>query len=166
MDPCIPASEVIARYGLRPHPEGGWYREVYRSGRSVGIPPGYPGERTALTAILYLLRAGEVSVLHRVRSEEVWVHLAGDPLELVVLESDVRSVRLAPALEAGTPLAVVPAGALQGARSLGAWSLVACLVAPGFEFEDFEIPAGDEILARFPEHRDLVSAFTRRAGEG
>ncbi len=155
------ADEVIARYGLSPHPEGGYYREVYRSGRGLGVPPGYPGERVALTAILYLLARGQVSVLHRVRSEEVWAHLAGAPLELAVLGPPVRVLRLGGPPGPGEPVAVVPAGAVQGARSLGDWTLVSCIVAPGFEFEDFEIPARRDLLDRFPGARDLVLSYTR-----
>lgn len=157
------ASEVIARYGLRPHPEGGHFREVHRSIVPVGVPPAYPGERVAYTAILFLLAAGEVSVFHRVRSEEVWIHLAGAPLELVLLEETPSLRRLATALE-GEPMAAVPPGVLQAARSEGEWTLVACFVAPGFEFEDFGIPDRRELLKTHPGCGDLVEAFTRARG--
>ncbi len=155
------AADVIARYGLSPHPEGGYYREVHRSARGLGVPPGYPGERVALTVILYLLARGQLSVLHRVRSEEVWAHLAGAPLELVILGETVRVLRLEGPGGPGEPVAVVPAGAAQGARSLGDWTLVSCIVAPGFEFDDFEILPRRELLARFPDAGDLVLAYTR-----
>ena len=134
---------------------------MYRSSRGLGVPPGYPGERVALTVIYYLLARGQVSVLHRVRSEEVWAHLAGAPLELVILGDTARVLRLAGPGGAGAPVVVVPAGAAQGARSLGDWTLVSCVVAPGFEFEDFEILPRGELLARFADARDLVLAYTR-----
>lgn len=154
------ASEAIAAWALRPHPEGGHYREVHRSPVSLGRPPGYSGARCALTVIHFLLGAGEFSALHRVRGEEVWVHAAGDPLELVVLERAARSETLGRPEEGGAPLAVVPAGAWQAARSLGAWTLVHCAVAPGFEFEDFEIARRDRLLELYPEEEDLILRFT------
>ncbi|MHB8765138.1 MAG: cupin domain-containing protein [Deferrisomatales bacterium] len=155
------AADVVTRLGLRPHPEGGHYREVYRSGLALGVPPGYPGARSALTAIHFLLARGEFSAFHRVRGEEAWVHLAGAPLELVVLEENLRVHHLGAAAEGATPLAVVPPGGLQAARSAGAWSLAACLVAPGFEFADFEMPDRDALRARYPAHDALICRFTR-----
>ncbi len=155
------ARRLIDRYALQPHPEGGWYREVHRSPRSLGLLPGYPGERTALTAIYFLLAAGDFSAFHRVRSEELWVHLAGDPLELVLLDGEPRLLTLAPAGGDGEPLLVVPPGILQAARPLGTFTLVTCLVAPGFDFADFEIPTRAELEALFPRHAELVRTFTR-----
>jgi predicted cupin superfamily sugar epimerase len=161
----LTATELIDFYKLQPHPEGGWYREVYRSDRTIGILPGYPGERTALTAIYFLLAAGEFSAFHRVRSEEAWVHLAGAPLELVLLEEEPRIIPLALA-GYGEPLAVVPPRALQAARSLGEYTLAACLVAPGFDFADFEIPSRAELENAFPRHAELVRRFTRPPSPG
>lgn len=142
-DPREPsAAEVIERLGLIPHPEGGWYRETWREAAREG-------DRPASTAILYLLRPGELSHWHRVDATEVFHHYAGAPLELrIALTSDSLPVahRLGGAVLAGeAPQVVVPAGAWQSARSLGAWSLVGCTVAPGFTFEGFELaPPGWE----------------------
>lgn len=155
------AEQLIQKYALMPHPEGGWYREVYRSSRSVGIPAGYPGERSSLTVIYFLLAAGDFSAFHRVRSEEVWVHLAGAPLELVVLEEAALVHLLGRPGETGEPLAVVPPLALQAARTTGDFTLVSCLVAPGFDFADFEIPSREELLRRYPRHESLIRRFTR-----
>ncbi len=155
------ARRLIDRYDLQPHPEGGWYREVHRSTRSLGHLPGYPGERTALTAIYFLLAAGDFSAFHRVRSEEVWVHLAGDSLELVLLDQEPRLLTLAAPGEEGEPLLVVPPGVLQAARPLGTFTLVTCLVAPGFDFADFELPTREELEGLFPRHVELVRRFTR-----
>ena len=155
------ADEVIARYGLIPHPEGGHYREVHRSSRLLGVPPGYPAERVAITAIYFLLARGDISAFHRVRSEEVWVHLAGDPLELVIADPRPELRLLGSPGSDGEPLLTVPAGALQAARPLGDWALATCLVAPGFEFEDFEMPPRSELLDRYPSHAQLVTRFTR-----
>jgi predicted cupin superfamily sugar epimerase len=159
--PSLTAREFIRRYGLRPHPEGGHYREVHRSDRSLGAPPGYPGERVALTAIYFLLDRDEFSAFHRVQGEEVWIHLAGAPLELVILAKMPRTHRLAPAGGDGTPLVAVAPGALQAARPLDDWSLVTCLVAPGFDFADFEMPERAELLEAYPAHAELIRRFTR-----
>ncbi len=155
------ARRLIDRYDLKPHPEGGWYREVHRSTQSLGLLPGYPGERTALTAIYFLLAAGDFSAFHRVRSEELWVHLAGDPLELVLLDAEPRLLTLTPPGGEGEPLLVVPPRILQAARPLGAFTLVTCLVAPGFDFADFELPSRAELETLFPRHAELVRRFTR-----
>ena len=155
------ADQLIERHHLQPHPEGGWYREIHRSPLSVGMPAGFPGERMALTAIYFLLASGDFSAFHRVRGEEVWVFLAGAPLQLVVLDGAPRCHTLAPAGDVGEPLAVVPPGALQAARTLGEFTLVSCLVAPGFDFADFAIPPREELVAAYPQHESLVRRFTR-----
>jgi len=154
------ADELIERYRLQRHPEGGWYREVHRSSHLLGRPVGYPGERAALTAIYFLLSAGDFSAFHRVRSEEAWVHLAGAPLELTLLEDEPRFLMLAPP-GYGEPLHVVPPNVLQAARTLGEYTLAACLVAPGFDFADFAIPPREELERTFPRYCDLVRRFTR-----
>ena len=155
------AAEVIAAHRLQPHPEGGYYREVHRSAATVGTPPGYPGTRVAMTAILFLLPEEGWSAFHRVRSEEAWIHLEGAPLELVLL-GDAPSVhRLGRGAEGGEPLVVVPPGVLQAARPIGGWALASCVVAPGFDFADFELPAREALLARFPTHREVILRFTR-----
>ena len=154
------ASNLIEQYRLQPHPEGGWYREIHRSTRSVGHLPGYPGERSALTSIYLLLSAGEFSAFHRVRSEEIWVHLAGTPLELVLLEAEPRIIVI-DAAGNGEPLAVVPASIFQAARTLGEFTLTACFVAPGFDFVDFELPSRAWLLGEYPGQVELIGRFTR-----
>ena len=126
----VTAEEIVARLGLQPHPEGGFYRETYRDG--------------AGTAIYYLLREGEASAWHRVTdAAEVWHHYAGAPLELTVSSGQGRTtVRLGSRLGAGErPQAVVPAGHWQTARPLGSWALAGCTVAPAFQFAAFEMAA-------------------------
>jgi len=129
-DPTLPGARVKEMLGLAAHPEGGWYRETFRD-----APAG--GGRGVATAILFLLQAGEESALHRVDAVEIWLFHAGAALELRVGEAVMR---LGPDIAAGQALqAVVPAFAWQAARSLGAWSLVSCIVAPAFQFEGFEL---------------------------
>lgn len=135
-------ADTVARLlGLVPHPEGGAYAETWRA-------PAGAGERPAGTAIYFLLRAGEVSRWHRVDAAEAWHFYAGAPLELRISAEDGMTVRrlLGIDLTAGErPQAVVSAGAWQAARSLGAWTLVGCTVAPGFDFAGFELaPEGWE----------------------
>ena len=142
LDPpaALTAEDAIRLLGLAPHPEGGLYRETFRDA-------GPDGGRGAQTAIYFLLRAGEASRWHRVTdAAEVWHHYAGGPLELAVAADGGEPTihRLGCDLAAGArPQAVVPAGAWQSARPLGAWTLAGCTVAPAFEFSRFEMaPAG------------------------
>jgi hypothetical protein len=130
------AETLIARLGLQPHPEGGHFAETYRH-----APP--TGGRGLVTAIYYLLRAGEASRWHRVTDAvEVWTWHAGAPLALT-LSTDGRHIaphRLGPSIGAGErPQAVVPIGCWQAAEPLGDWTLVSCIVAPAFEFSGFEM---------------------------
>ena len=127
------ADEVIARYGLKPHPEGGHFRETFRA-------PAQPGERGAVTAIYYVLKAGETSAWHRIDSIEIWHHYAGAPLRLSLWSNDIAATErlLGKGVDA-EPHVVVPAGCWQSAVSLGAWTLAGCTVAPAFEFTGFEL---------------------------
>ncbi|HTB77627.1 MAG TPA: cupin domain-containing protein [Polyangiaceae bacterium] len=156
------ARAVVAALGLAAHPEGGFFRETFRASLAVGAPQ---GPRAASTAIYFLLPAGSFSALHRVRSDEVWHHYDGDPIELYTLGDDgeARVVRLGSDLARGDrPQVVVPAGIWQAAVPVGKrYSLCGCTVAPGFDFADFEMPSRAELLARFPSVRELVERLTR-----
>jgi uncharacterized protein len=135
----LAADEVIALLRLEPHPEYGYYRETFRDSTKVG------DGRSASTAIYFLLRQGERSRWHRIDATEVWHWYAGAPLLLRIAAGPSRqSLRLGPDLGAGErPQAVVPAAAWQNAESLGAWTLVGCTVAPGFEFSAFELATSE-----------------------
>ncbi|WP_128562895.1 cupin domain-containing protein [Methylobacterium crusticola] len=141
--PSVPATltaaEVVRLLALRPHPEGGHYRETFRDTREVD-------GRAASTAIYYLLDVGETSEWHRVDATEAWFWHAGAPLVLTVSPNghDAEARHLGPDLARGQrPQIVVPAGHWQTATSLGAWTLVSCTVAPGFRFEGFELAPPD-----------------------
>ena len=169
------AAELADTLGLEPHPEGGFFRETYRAAETVVTPR---GERAASTAILFLVTAAALSHLHRIGSDELWVFQGGLPLELVTLspggelETHVLGDPAEGLSEAGaeeaTPQALVPAGSWQGARLAGgphlpasrAWALVSCIVSPGFEYEDFELGERGALLAAYPEHEEIVTAFT------
>ncbi len=130
----LTADQVIAGLKLAPHPEGGYYRETFRDAG------GHDG-RAHSTAILFLLKAGEVSRWHRVDAAELWHWYGGAPLLLEIKEGKRRhDIRLGPDWFGGQhPQGLVPAGAWQSARSLGPWTLVGCTVAPGFDFAGFEL---------------------------
>lgn len=129
------AAEIIARLDLKPHPEGGHYRETFRD-ESVDADG-----RSRSTAIYFLLARGERSHWHRIDAVETWHYYAGDALTLRISdESGERSFALGAGLFAGeVPQAIVPANAWQAAESKGDWTLVGCTVAPGFEFSKFEL---------------------------
>ena len=125
------AAELIASLQLEPHPEGGWYRQVFKSAQRVK-PDDDRDTRNALTAIYFLLADGQRSAAHRVRSDEIWIHLEGAPLRLHVGE-ETR------VLDASSRIGVVPANVWQSADIDGDYTLVSCVVGPGFEFADFEM---------------------------
>lgn len=127
--------EIIRTLGMQPHPEGGHYVETYRDA------PG-PDGRARFTAIYFLLAADELSAWHKVDAAETWLWQAGAPLALTWSTDGVgaQTMRLGPDLRSGErPQGVIPAKAWQTAESLGAWTLVSCIVAPGFEFSGFEL---------------------------
>jgi predicted cupin superfamily sugar epimerase len=133
------ATDIIARLDLKPHPEGGHYRETFRDS-SVDT-----NGRSRSTAIYFLLARGERSHWHRIDAVEVWHYHAGDALTLRIADgSSTRSITLGPDLASGQiPQAIVPAHAWQAAETTGEWTLVGCTVAPGFEFATFELAPRD-----------------------
>lgn len=147
MTQAFSAAELIAHLQLQPHPEGGHYRETYRSTLKLDTPR---GARAASTAILFLLAAGECSRWHRIASDEVWHHHGGGGLVIYELppEGRGRRIPLGLQLEVGErPQHVVAAGSWFAAEPLGGspWSLVSCTVAPGFDFDDFELARATDL---------------------
>ena len=135
----LSAAEVIRLLDLRPHPEGGHFRETFRDHRL------FDGGRSASTAIYFLLARGERSHWHRIDAAEIWHYHAGSALNLQIAD-DVgqRRISLGPDLAAGeVPQTIVPAQAWQAAESTGDWTLVGCTVAPGFDFAKFELAEPD-----------------------
>jgi predicted cupin superfamily sugar epimerase len=168
------AEELAAELALEPHPEGGFFRETYRATEMIRTSR---GERAASTAILFLLTASSPSRFHRLRSDELWVFQVGSPLELVTIDAAgaVQVRRLARPVGAGVEShAVVRADVWQAARVLadgapqpgGAavgdlrWSLVTCVVTPGFDFVDLELGRSDELTRLCPEQAELIAALT------
>lgn len=157
-----PVDQLIASLGLKPHPEGGFYSETWRSPLQV-TPSDDRGSRSALTTIYFLLPAGAMSRWHRVQSDEVWIHIEGAPLELLTISADewqLQRIVLGALASGQQPVHCVPAGWWQAARSIGDYTLVCCAVGPGFSFDDFEMLKDDaqltaEISERFPEVRSI-----------
>jgi predicted cupin superfamily sugar epimerase len=158
--------KIITRLGLQPHPEGGFFAETFRSTSLLTLPDGRV--RASGTAIYYLLCTGTFSALHRVASDETWHFYDGAPLELTTItpEGVMQKVLLGRDLEAGElPQWVVPAGIWQGARPVSTggadYSLVGCTVAPGFDFADFAMPDGAQLVNLFQQHAEEVRKLTR-----
>jgi predicted cupin superfamily sugar epimerase len=153
------ATELITQLKLEPHPEGGYYREIFRSAGLVAPADGR-GPRAALTTIYYLLTAGVTSRWHRVTSDEVWHLYEGGPLQVLSVDPGCTSIARH-RLEPQAPVCTVPAGHWQAARPLGDYALAGCTVGPGFDFADFTILADDNaclvrLLALDPEFASLV----------
>ena len=148
LDPRSDSHAIIRAFGLAPHPEGGWYAETFRA-------PAEAGTRSAVSAIYFLLQAGERSHWHTVDACELWMWHAGSPLKLELNHDSAQmsTLLLGPSVERGEQLqAVVPVRVWQWAQATGAWTLVSCIVAPAFDFAGFTIaPAGWSPVARLPD---------------
>jgi uncharacterized protein len=154
---------------LKPHPEGGWYRETYRAAgsiASVALPDGFDGDRNFSTAIYFLMTEGIFSAFHRIRSDEVWHFYTGDALlihEIDVLgRYTIHRLGSDPAKEESFQL-VIPAGSWFASEvcSGGKYGLVGCTVAPGFDFSDFEMADSNELTASFPQHAEVIGRLCR-----
>lgn len=150
---------------MEEHPEGGYFRETYRCAESVGQPPlperYAPGPRAFGSAIYFLLKGTQVSRLHRLKSDEIWHFYFGDSVTVHILGAGGihSSIRLGDDPEKGEHFqAVVPFGSWMGAvvDTPSGYALVGCTVSPGFEFRDFELGRREELIARYPEHRELI----------
>ncbi len=160
MEPAV--AQWVRRLGLAPHPEGGWFRETWRSPerlRAGQMPERFRGERSLSTTILYLLGAGERSRFHRLHADETWWHHAGGAVLLHLLgPAGARRLSVGPE----SPQATVPHGTWFAAEpEPGApFALVGCGTCPGFEYEDFELADRAALAAEFPSERELVARFT------
>jgi uncharacterized protein len=159
----------ITKLGLIPHPEGGYFRQTYRADlilNSDALPPKFTGARAASTAIYFLLDGENFSAFHRLRSDELWHFYAGSSLLVHVIASDggYSQILLGNNPEAGEVFQeVVKAGCWFASclRDPKSFALVGCTVAPGFDFEDFELAKRTELVKLFPQHRDLIEPLTR-----
>lgn len=161
------AEKLIKQLELEKHPEGGWYRETYRSAEVVrgnGLPARFAGDRSFCTAIYFLLQSGQISALHRIKSDEMWHFYAGEPLTVHVITSsgDYYPLKLGYNISGGEVFqGVVQTGCWFGAEVSGdSYSLVGCTVAPGFDFADFEMGSREQLLKEFPEQAEIIQRLT------
>jgi uncharacterized protein len=159
----------IERLKLEPHPEGGYYRQTYKADLVLaeGSLPGFSGPRAVSTAIYFLLEAGDFSAFHRLRSDEMWHFYAGASLVVHVIGEDgmYSKILLGANLEGGEEFqAVVKADCwfASEVRDRKSWALVGCTVAPGFDFDDFELAKREELVQLYPQHREVIARLTRR----
>lgn len=148
----------IEKLGLQAHPEGGYFTETYRAHAP-------DGGRAASTGIYFLIETGNISRFHRIDADEMWHFHAGDPLivHMINEQGTYRYFVMGPDPEKGQQFqAVVPAGVWFGAELMhdGQYSLVGCTVAPGFEFDGFELAEKTELLRAYPEHRAIIEKLT------
>ena len=166
----ITIEQLVDFYQLKPHPEGGFYKETYRSKESISqqsLPDRFVGERSFSTAIYFLLPAGHFSAFHRIKSDELWHFYAGEALHIYVIDEEgaLTTINLgADILNGETMQAVVPAGcwfASRPVKSTG-YCFVGCTVSPGFDFADFELARAEELTQIHPEHKELINSLCRQ----
>ena len=169
MTPEISIHEIAVMLKMQPHPEGGYFKETYRSELVISheaLTPHFPAARNICTAIYFLIGAGEFSAFHRIRSDEIWHFYAGDPLHVHEIKQDgtYRIIQLGHHFEKGEePQAVVAAHSWFASECAIAngWSLVGCTVAPGFDFEDFELANKEELIRSYPQHATLIARLCK-----
>jgi predicted cupin superfamily sugar epimerase len=162
-------SQLIAFYSLLPHPEGGYYRQTYKSSMSIDgqyVSKDFAGERAVSTAIYFLLNESNFSAFHRIKSDELWHFYAGDVLNIYVIDKNgnLETIKLGKNYLNGEAFqAVVPAGAwfASAPEKNDSYSFVGCTVAPGFDFQDFELAERNHLIDLFPQHKNLITSFTR-----
>lgn len=167
MKPIQSAEYWVNRLALQPHPEGGFYRETYRSSETIpsnGLPSRFEGQRNFSTAIYYLLRAQDRSIFHRIKSDELWHFYAGDALAVyAIIDGNLTTFRLGPNPEEGDTLQIlIPANTWFGAKVLnpGVFTLAGCTVSPGFDFADFETADRTALLRQYPQLADVITLLT------
>jgi len=164
------AQQVIKEYSLLPHPEGGYYKEAYRSEEMIPgslLPERFGGDRNFSTAIYFLLEEGNFSAFHRIRSDECWHFYAGDALLVHVLHLNgtLETVKLGNNISDGQSFQyIVPARCWFASEPApgSAFCFVGCTVAPGFDFADFEMAKPDELAKQYPQHEALIKRLCRK----
>ena len=161
--------QLVQQYTLQPHPEGGWYKETYRSLECIpqdALPERFHGARVFSTAIYFLLEGGNFSAFHRIKADECWHFYAGDTLLIHVIENDGNycCIKLGKEITSGETFQfVVPANTWFASEPApgSTFSLVGCTVAPGFDFADFEIADKENLLSAFPRHADIINELCK-----
>jgi len=163
----LTVQQLIEQFGLLPHPEGGYYKETYRSPETISkqaLPDRFVGERYYSSAIYFLLEQGNFSAFHRIQSDECWHFYAGDTLWVHMMAPDGQLTTIPLGNQPGTVYQyVVPAGYWFASETApgGSFSFVGCTVAPAFDFADFELADGDKLSQQFPQHNELIKRLCR-----
>jgi hypothetical protein len=158
------ADDYIKILNLEKHPEGGYFREIYRSAGT--FESGVTGKRNFSTSIYFLLKGDEVSNFHRIKSDEVWHHYTGSSVKISMINIDgsVNTIVVGKNIPAGEMFQfVVPAGVWFAAEVIDndSFTLVGCTVSPGFDFEDFQLASRETLLSEYPEHAELINRLTK-----
>jgi len=160
---------LIQRYGLESHPEGGWYKQSYKSNEQIAaraLPERFGTSRVFSTAIYFLLEKGNFSAFHRIKSDECWHFYAGDPLLIYIIEQtgELKVISLGSDHESGQSFQyVVPANCWFASRPApeSEYCFVGCTVSPGFEFDDFELADASELSTIYPQHKPIIIELCR-----
>lgn len=154
--------ELIQKLQLKAHPEGGFYSETYRSTESIVTDSGKV--RNTSTAIYYLLENEDKSHFHRIQSDELWFFHQGQPLEInVIIGTQFKIILLGNDIEKGeVPQAIIPANSwfASSIKNASGFSLVSCTVAPGFDFEDFELASRENLIQEYPHLKTIIEKYT------
>jgi len=161
---------LIQRYGLEPHPEGGWYKQTYKSDEQIAagaLPERFSAPRVFSTAIYFLLEKGNFSAFHRIKSDECWHFYAGNPLLIYIIErsGELKVISLGSDHEKGQSFQyVVPANCWFASRPApeSEYCFVGCTVSPGFEFDDFELADATELSTIYPQHKPIIIELCRQ----
>lgn len=159
---------LITKFNLKPHPEGGYFSETYRSEGQIPastLPSSYSGNRNFSTAIYFLLTSDTFSAFHRINQDEIWHFYSGSPLKLYLIsdKGEYSEQNIGNDFSDGqVPQFVVPGGYWFAAKTINpdSFSFVGCTVAPGFDFDDFVLPKRDELIAKFPKHQEIIKRLT------
>ena len=168
----LSTNELVKHFNMLPHPEGGYYKETYRSNGVIysnSLDPEYKGERNYSTCIYFLLTSDVFSAFHRIIQDEIWHFYDGSPIHLHLITKDgaYSKTVIGRDIDQGeVPQFVVPGGAWFAATVVNPqdFSLIGCTVAPGFDFSDFELATRTELVNLFPHHKDIISKLTREKG--
>ena len=158
------ANYYVTKLGMEPHPEGGFYKRTFESEERTSdqeLSVEFDGKRKLYTSIFFLLGSNDISHLHRLKSDELWYYHAGSPLTIHVIDENgnYKESKLGINLDEGEiPQILVPKNSIFGSsvRDEDTFSLVGCMVSPGFEFQDFELFSQEELLSQYPQHRDVI----------
>jgi predicted cupin superfamily sugar epimerase len=162
------AEYYITKLGLTKHPEGGWFKEIYRSDETIlreHLPERFKGERAYSTSIYFLLTSGSFSAFHRISSDELWHFYAGSSVTIYMIDDSGKysELKVGSNLESGEVFqCVIPKGVWFAAsvNAADSYSLVGCTVAPGFHFDDFELGNREKMILAYPQHKELIKQLT------